>query len=229
MPIAFTERAETPSTSNAQTYASGSYTPTANTGLIACCAGSGTVTSAALGSGNGLTWTREGDQARGTAAIVHMFSALTGASPTTTGFTIDYTAADPGTGAGITVVECSGIDLTDFVVNMAKNTGGTAGTPSVTFSPGTAPDCAIIAMAIDVTVNPAAITPPANYVETTDSGWATPATGWEVAWHVSPGSITTLTWGSATAGAWAAMALELRPLPIQVPSLVTVVGTGSAV
>lgn len=212
MAITVVEKDEVASSNNTQTYVSNSYTPTANRGLLALCLASATATTTtATGAGNGLTWTNEVSQVRGTAGIGHIFSALTGASPSAGAFTVDYLVSDPATGAGITILEFAGIDLTDFTVQTAVNTAGSGGgTPAVTFGAATAATSAIVVLFGEFTVNPTAITPPSGYTNTTDNGWTTPTTGWEVAYHLSPGAVTTVTWGSAAPSAWVAIAIEIK-------------------
>jgi hypothetical protein len=213
--IAAVERAETASTSNTASYTSASYTPSANALLVAVFVASATVTDPPTVTGNGLTWVEAVGRVRGT-TTQHIFYALTGASPSTGGVTVNY-GGDAATGCGITVVEFTGIDLTT-PVGLADTNIGNATTPSITITGGPInATSAILGFVYDASTNPAAPTAPAGWTETTRNGWNTPVTGWEVAYHLTPGAISSVTWGAATSGNWTSGVVEILPAAVAAP------------
>jgi hypothetical protein len=207
--ITVTELVETASTANATSYATASYTPTANRGLLAWVAAYATLDPAPTFTGNGLTWTLEAIRTLGAPAhSICLFSALSGSSPSTGAGTFDC-AADPATGAVIHVVEIDGCDLTDFTTQTAVN-GGTSGvTPSATFAGSTASNAAVVAYLANTT-NPAGVTEPSGFTELMDTGFDTPASGGQMSYAASPGAITTVTWGSNSASIWATHIVEVK-------------------
>jgi hypothetical protein len=199
--ITVTELVETASTANATSYASASYAPTANRGLLAFIAATGTLAADTTFTGNGLTWGLEGQRGLGPGGQIYLYSALSGASPSSGTGTFDCTS-DAATGAVIHVVEIGGCDLTDFVTQYAAGAVTTGNTPVGTFAGATAADCGVCAFLGNDT-NPSGMTEPSGYTELMDTGYATPATGAHMAYHASPGSITTVTWGSVSStGSW---------------------------
>ncbi len=206
MAITVTELVETVSTSNTESIASASYTPTANRGLIAfayCTATNVTPTSIA---GNGLTWTLEDNQAQG-ANRLYTFSALSGASPSTGAFTFSL-VGNPVTAFHVWVGEFTGCDLTDHVRQVASESIAISTAPTATFAQATESDCAIIG-AVCRLANPPAMTPPTGYTEIMDAGVNNPSSGMEVVYHLSPGAVSTVTWGNAPSTVSACVVVEI--------------------
>lgn len=119
----------------------------------------------------------------------------------------------PGTttGGGLVVIDCQGMDKagSSAIVQSAIRSNQAAGTPAPVF--GTAPNSqnAIIGAVFNAS-NPAALTPRTNFTELYDSGYNTPATGLEVMSDNSGETSATITWGSSSATAYAAIVVELE-------------------
>jgi hypothetical protein len=202
---------ETASTANATSYASASYAPTASRGLIAFVHASATLAADATFVGNGVTWTLEERRTRSTTSSIYVFSALSGGSPSSGTGTFDCTS-DAASGAMIQVVEINGCDLTDHVTQVGGGTF-TVGAPVGTFSGATASDCAILGH-LGSDTNPAAVTVPTSYSELMNSGYNTPATGAQMVYHASPGSVSTVTWGGTSASGGSVQVVEIRAVSV---------------
>jgi hypothetical protein len=133
-----------------------------------------------------------------------------------------FTAAQTGSsGGGLQVCRISGMSIVGLGAvrgSGGQSSGGAGATPApvllrrvgTTFS-GT--QAALTAnLCIGVVMNSAtaaAVTEPASWTESLDTGYNTPATGLETAFRNSGETNSTITWGSTSATAWASMAIEL--------------------
>ena len=114
MAISATHKASVFSGTNAASYATGSWTPTANRLAICCVENeiSGT-TAAPTITGNGLTWTQAASYAcdtSGTQVRISVFVAKTGASPSAGAVTADFGGVTQA-GCNVIVDEIDGADL----------------------------------------------------------------------------------------------------------------------
>ena len=208
MAFTITELIEETSTANGTSYATtGTYVPTANGAMIACVEASGTVAATPTASGNGATWTLEA-VLNDTTHSVYIFSAPSGASPTTTAFTFTC-SSDAATGVVITVLDVVGADTSNVVVQSATDLFGASGTANPVFASATDAGCAVVGNLRNNT-SPAGVTQPTGYTESTDTGYSTPTSGGEVAYHTSPGSFTSLSWGGTSATAGQSAAVEIK-------------------
>lgn len=117
---------------------------------------------------------------------------------------------DASTGNISAVYRVAGMSRTgsSAVRQSAKQNNTAAGTPAPAF-PAAALTGNVTLGAVADTTNPTAITPPTSWTEGQDSGHATPAHGMESVFRNSGFTGTTITWGSATAAAFASMIVEL--------------------
>jgi len=216
--VTCTRRAITTSTANVATYPSGTFTPLEGELLVVAAMVAGTATPtnpSCTASANGITFSRvtAADAAFGSNAhLLFLFVAnqLVPASPSAMTVTVDVTG-DAGTGAVVNVLGLTDINGTGTaaVVQTGKqqNIAGPA-TPTVTFGATTDPNNFILGLVGVEAVNPAGVTPPANFVEDTgaDTGFATPSTGSEYAYRLSGHASTTVAWGNTRSiyAVWAA-------------------------
>lgn len=132
MTITVTHKASVFSGSNATSYATGSWTPTASR-LAICCVQSelsGAPAEPTI-SGNGLTWTKADgyqDDTSGTQSRITVFVALTGGSPSAGAVTADF-GAETELGGNVIVDEVSGADVSGTALNaiVQTKTGSTSG------------------------------------------------------------------------------------------------------
>lgn len=120
-------------------------------------------------------------------------------SATSTTFTATITG---DTGGGLTVMRLSGMYHTGYgAVRQSKGENdNTENPPSIAFTEATLTGNPIL-IAVMCEDNPAALTSPTSFTETTDTGWATPTTGVHVCFLNSGGTSSTYayqTGGAAT-------------------------------
>jgi hypothetical protein len=90
---------------------------------------------------------------------------------------------------------------------VAKNFGAANATPSLTF-PAACLTTNPIALFLVNATNPAGITPPTNFTEIEDSGYATPNRGGWWAYRNSGHTSATVTWPANSPSVWAAIGVE---------------------
>jgi hypothetical protein len=199
------------STTNATSYSSGSYTPSANKVLVALVYIQGTTTNPLTASGNGLTWTSQDQQS--SASDVDrwaVFTAPTGSSPGTGTFT-GACVGDAGLGAFIEVYETDADTTIPIQQAVVQGTGAGGAPPAATFGSATQSDCILLGFTRNGTNSSTSAVEPSGWTEDLDNGHATPTSGGESCHHDSPGSVTTVTWGANSASGWAAFIVELNP------------------
>lgn len=184
-------------------YTTNSFSPMAGDFLICHVSASGTVTNGTVSDTAGLGWTLIGSVNDGTNIVVMFYAQRT---TNTDSMTVTWDcSADPATGARVGIAAVRGSDAT--VRQFATNTGGAGTTPSVTFSQAFMTNNAGLGQVTN-TSNPATITPSTGWTEAADAGWGPPTTGFEIQRVNSGETNTTLNWGSTSATAWIAMAVE---------------------
>ena len=190
---------------NANSYAFGAFTPTANSLLGVVVGVTGTNPLPTISDDGGLTWTLRQNNDSASLSI-RMWTAPTPASPTSTTITISFTGATSGIGE---VVEVAG-----GTFGQSTTGSGTAGTtPAATMAAAINTTSAVVATVINLT-NPAGITEPADYTESQDIGHVAPATGLESAFRASGETASTITWGGTSASNWRAELLEVMQLAV---------------
>jgi hypothetical protein len=198
--VTVTELVEYTTTDNGASYSTGSYTPTASRGLVACILATATdhhLTPTV--TGNGVTWGLEDAAARGAHAM-WVFTAYSGTTPTTTGLTVEINPADPAIGILIWVAELGNVDPTteSFFVQAAHGAFDADETPVLSYAATTASTSAVIGF-LGTALNPAAQTQPTSWTLAADNGIANPIVGTSVAYRTDPGAISSVTWGSTPA------------------------------
>lgn len=201
----------TVSTSNTNIYTSASFTPAADDLLVAFINVSDTTDAGAISDSLGGTWTLVTEATRG--GLVHKFwayvrDALSDGSAMTV--TIDVTG-DNGTGAHIVVERIAGMSRTGSAAirqSKVQNNGSGGNTPTVTFDAACLTGNVTLG-AVANNSNPAGLTPPTNWNELADVGYATPNNGVESVNRDSGFTGTAMTWGSTSATQFGAIIIEL--------------------
>lgn len=220
--------APTASTTNATSYASPSFTPTARDLLVLFVPTSGTTaTGTATASANGITFTKVGQATKGAGPdTLYCFIAnqLVPPSPASMTTTFDCTG-DTASGAIVCIALVSGMSRAGLSairtiagVQQVDDDSGVAG--------GVAPSTVFPANAL--TTNPtiqgvlttvgSGSTPPTNWTERVDATYATPTTGGGYSSRDSGFTGTTITLGSTANGNCCAYAIELDASPASFPT-----------
>lgn len=200
------------STSNASSYTTASFTPAAGDLLVVFVAKSASLVDGTVTDSLGGTYTlyATANKASGNDEC-HVFIAnqLTNGSART--ITYDC-AGDAATGCFIFVARVSGmtrIGVSAGRQSAAVNTGGAGTTPAPTFGVACLTGNPTLGLIFNET-SPAGMTPPTGWTEpVADQGIAQPTSGAEYVARNSGFTGTTVTWGSTSASAFAALVLEL--------------------
>jgi len=179
------------------TYSFASFTPSANSVLVAMFTvyGSNTDVGTVSDSGMGLTWTKRKRTVWNTANEQYTFEATVGASPSATVVTLDLTG-DGATGACGTLFEITGTSVT--FVQIKDNTGSSGGSPSVTMDSNlNTNNCYVLAGGNPA--NPPTVDPPTNWTETFDGGHVSSEGGFS-AYRVNGETGTTVTLAEGVSG-----------------------------
>lgn len=202
---------QTCSTSNAATYATGSFTPAAGDLLLVVACASDTQATATASSSVGTTL--KSVLLASYATNTHRgysFIATERSSATSQTVTLDVTG-DNATGACVSVARVAGMGWTgDRAIRQSgrqQNQAG-GGTPAVALSHAARLVNPIIGLLCNNT-NPSGMTPPSGFAERADNGYGTPATGQEWASIDSGMTIENVTWGSTSASTFGSIAIEL--------------------
>ena len=207
-----THRATINSTTNASSYASASFTPTAGDLLVLLASPSGvTAAGSATASANGITFTRlTATATRASVDVVEMFVAnqLVPASPSA--MTVTYATGAAATGAIGFVTSIAGmLAAGPAVVRQQVGSNQAAGaTPAITFGGVCLTGNTVVAACFNAT-SPATLTPPTSFTERADVGYATPTRGGESVTRNSGHTSATVTWASTSATACATVGIEL--------------------
>lgn len=203
---------QTGSTSNTNSYTSGSFTPAAGDLLYAIVHATGTVVGSAPGTmtdSQGLTFTRMANAAWGGGGNgMYLFRANALAAASSMTVTFDCTG-DNATGANITVIRVAGSGLIERQYN--GDGGGTSVAPAITLGQAINTDSACFAVLGSLT-NPPALTPPDSWAADSEVGYSTPSCGQEFTSRNSGETNTTITWGSVSATTWAGFLVEMAPV-----------------
>jgi len=206
-----THAISTASTSNATSYASGSFTPAAGDLLIATVTASGTIAAGTMTDTQALGFTRVATALKNTSAdTIYVFVALHFAAASSMTVTFNCTG-DSATGAVIQIVRVSGMSrrgigaIRQFAVQANQAAGGT---PAPAFTAAALTGNPTIGV-VGNSTSPATLTAPTGWTELDDTGYATPTTGAEYVTRNSGFTGTTITWGSTSASAFGDIILEL--------------------
>ena len=206
----------TASTSNANNYTTGSFTPAANDLLVAFVAATDTTAAGTLeNSGTNLGWTRVTTHTWDTGvdtAYLFVANALAPATAITCTFRC---TGDNATGSVVTVLRVSNMTragLSAIFQSAGQSDQAAAGTPAPAFATAAKTWSPIVGLVANSS-NPAALTPPSTWSEESDTGYNSPTTGSEVVSKANGFTGTTVTWGSTSATAFASIIAELDASP----------------
>lgn len=209
---AVTYKAFTGSSANATSYAASSMTPAAGDLILVLVTAPGTVVALpTISDTQNLGWTFIGS-ALGNSSVdtCYAFISSKPAAASATTITFDCTG-DAATGCGIQIFTLQ--SMTRFGINAVRqwknqNNGAAAGTPAPVFAVAALTTSICFGLLQNVSA-PATVTPPASWIEDADSNSTTPTCGSEVC-HITTGFTgTTVTWGSTSATAFAALIIEI--------------------
>ena len=206
-----THRVSTASTTNATSYASGSFTPGANELLVVLVIAGATADAGVVTNSQGITFTKV-DHAvyRSSNDRCYIFVADSLASAVSQTVTFAC-AGDQANGAVILVAGVSGMTLlgASAIRQSAKQeNGAAAGTPAPAFGAACLTGNPTLGV-MGNGANPAGMTPPGSWNEGADTGYNTPASGAEYVHRNSGFTGTTVTWGSSSGTAFGALIVEL--------------------
>jgi len=231
-----THRVTTASTANANSYASGAFTPAAGDLLVAFVVTSGTDNSGQMTDSQSLGWDLVAATLKNTSAdqVLMFVSRATAAASS---MTVTYNCPeDAATGAIVAVFSVSGMTRlgSAAVRQYTVVPNAAAGTPAPAFAASALTGNPTLGV-IGNSTSPAGLTPPTGWTEPTgaitvgtngDTGYSTPTTGGEFVYRDSGFTGTTITWGSASASAYGAIIAELDASAAPT-DLITVVGTAT--
>jgi hypothetical protein len=200
---AVTQVAKVVSTSNNTTYALSSFTPSANSlfVIIAFVRGNTAAPTIVNTSGTAITWTNKASGLFNTSADgTHIFWGRTGGSAAASVYTV--TPSGNSSGCIAYCFQITGADQTtsdplkQAVVNQASSTNPTSGTiPAIITSNAV---LSAWAGALSSSTTPAVSTPPTNWTELSEDGFATPTTNASSASRNSGETGTSITFTAAT-------------------------------
>lgn len=228
---AVTHRIATASSSNASSYASGAFTPAVGDLLVGMVVASGTTANTPTLTANSGAITFKMVAAAPLAASVdraYLFVADQ-LVPSAVSMTATFTCTqDAATGAVVFVASVSGMARTGLAairqLELAMNVA--AGTPALSFPASCLTGNPTIGLIGNAT-NPAGLTAPTGWTENAagDTGYTIPTTGAEYVYRDSGFTGTTVTWGSASASAYAGIIVELDTSAVPATPAWSIIGT----
>jgi PhoD-like phosphatase len=200
-------------TTNASSYVSNAFTPAVNDLLVAFVFATGTTdVNATLTNSRGTTFTKVGQFAVGGGAdLLYCFianSLVVNAVSQTCTFACP---ADAATGHVSFIARVAGMQRVglDAARQFSGQANQAAGTPAPAFPAAALTGNAVIGCVGVEAVQTAVATPPANFTELGDAGYATPTSGAEYAARNSGHTSATVTWGAAVGGVFGSIIIEL--------------------
>lgn len=199
-------------TTDGTSFASGSFTPTANDLLVVFVAAMGTVAAApTMTDSQGLGFTRITSFLWNVStARLYLFVADALAAASSMTVTFDCTG-DDATNCQIVVAGVSGMTAVGsaaVVQSSGQHNGANGATPAPVFAGSCVTTNPTLGAVAD-TRNPAAETAPTDWTELADTGIDTPTGGLEYVKRASGFTGTTITWGAAAGNRWASLIVEL--------------------
>lgn len=152
--------------------------------------------------------------------------------------TVTTSTGGAGTGGGLVAIRISGMTKVSSAAvkltasgaqQFAKQENQSAGTPAPAFPATSSAENMCIGAVMTQSNSTTNTVEPSGWAERHDVGYNTPPTGLEVVTRDSGQNTTTVTWGGATPTQFASVIIELDTVGAIPSSLVTAVGTGSAV
>lgn len=202
------------STSNNAALTTGSFTPAAGDLLVAFAVVSGQAGGGTFTDSQGLGWAPVATALKATSADT-LVCAVSNARAAASAMTVTFTpaGAPTSTGVALSVLRVSGMSRAGLLAvrQSASQANQSAGTPAPAFAVA----CRTADPAVGAVGNgtsPAGLVPPAGgtaWTEAHDVGYSTPTTGLETAFLSSGFAGTTVTWGGASASAFASLVVEL--------------------
>jgi len=190
---------------DATSYATTSFTPTANSVLLCYVFATGTASAGSM-TGGSLTWSLVASQVYNTVDKAYLFQALVGSSPVST--TPTFSCVDDGaTGATMRAFQATGADHTNPLRQFAQGSGSTSD-PSVTFDDALLTSNAYLAC-FGIPRNPPASTAPSGWTESFDTGYSPPTAGSSGGFRVNGETVSSVTFTTAS-GAWGMIAAEIQ-------------------
>ena len=202
----------TPSTTNASSYVSDSFTPAAGDLLVVATYSSGVTgaTPTLTASANGITFTKvtTGDRAGLDDMQLWVANQLVPGSPSA--MTLTYGPGGSATGAIIACGRAAGITKTGLTAirQHGATHGSTGSSISVTLSVGAALTTNPCIEFYGNAANPAGISPPSGWTERDDTGFTTPSRGLEWATIDSGFTGSSIAW-TGVSGTWVVVAAEI--------------------
>lgn len=209
--IVVTARGSYNNTANAATYTSSTFTPTANSLLVAMVAVTGSVTATPTMTGGSLTWTRQASSVSpsGNGNGYHIFWAKVGATPASTAPIYNGTG-DSGTGCQIIVIEFVGYNRDNPIRQTKFSAVTTTTNPNITFDTNLRSENAYF-IAWGGNVNTALSTQPSGWVEQTDAGYNTPTYKFSGATKIGGVSNSgPIAFSNAASTTWITMGVEIN-------------------
>lgn len=205
----------TPSTTNASSYASAAFTPAVGDLLVAFVHASGTTTNPGTmtGTGAGLTFSWVTGAFNTAGANRHSLFVANQFVSAAASQTVTYACTgDAATGAIVHVMRIAGARLPGlgaFRQTATQNNGAAAGTPAPAFTSAAMTSNLCIG-AVANSTSPATMTAPASWSELSDvTGYNTPTTGQEIVYRNTGETGTTITWGGTSASVFSAIIAEI--------------------
>lgn len=214
----------TAATTNATSYASGSFTPATNDLLVAFVRAGATTAVGTMTSSTGITFTKV-DHAVFAASAHRVYCFVANSLAANTSMTVTFDcAADAADGSVIFVARVAGMSRTGLgaVRRSAKTeNGAAAGTPATTFSAAALTNNPTLGCVGNAS-SPAAVTPPTGWTENAagDTGYSTPTSGAEYAYRDSGFTGTTITWASTSATTFGVLSIELDTTAVPQPNII---------
>jgi hypothetical protein len=213
--------AATVSTSQAESYASSSFTPAAGDLLVVFVSASATTATGSLTDSQGLGWTKTTNASfSGAPDRLYVFVANTLAAASSMTVTFDCTG-DQATGANIAIARVSGMTRTGTsgAIKQKRQVSGQSAstTPEAIFAASCQTGNPTLGV-VGNRANPAGLTAPTNWTEQVDTGYNTPSSGLEYVSQNSGFTGTTITWGSTSSTVYGVQIIELDTSAAPTPS-----------
>lgn len=182
-------------------------TPAVNDLIVIVTAHTGNTSAAAPTDDQSGTYTEITSAVKATSADTMRVFIRTALIPSAVS-TVFTHAPGTSTGGGLVVLKVTGMSKTGATAarQSAKQDNTAAATPAPTFASACLTGNAVIGAVFSST---AAMNPPTNYTEQSDSNYLTPTTGLETVSRDSGETGTTITWGSATTTEFGSLVVEL--------------------
>ena len=228
--MTITHRITTPSTSNTNSYPSGSFTPAVGNLLVVLVTASATVDPGTCTNSAGLSFVRVESALKANSADSLYAFVSTGLVTSAVAQTCTFSCPnDAATGAIVSVLSISGMTLTgyDAIIRAGvQNNGAAVSAPACALGHAALTGNPLIGFVGNAT-SPATMTPPSGWTEDSDAtGFSSPTCGQEVV-HINSGFTgSTVTWGGTSATAFGAIVLEFDTSTTAPVSSRPVVGTG---